>query len=196
MKAITYRVTPEKEIDGEDIYRDITITEDQSFEDLHYAILDAYEITPGEMASFFLSDDDWSKGVEITLFDMKVKEHEVVNLVMSDVNISKVTTEGVDNLIYVYDFLTYQTFHVTKTKEAKPKKGEIYPLCVALAGSLLVDDGDDFKSEFEDDYDMAGGGEDDEFGGGFEGEGDFAGGDDEDFSFEADNFDNIDDHDL
>ena len=41
MKAITYRVTPEKEIDGEEIYRDITITEDQSFEDLHYAILDA-----------------------------------------------------------------------------------------------------------------------------------------------------------
>ena len=91
--------------------------------------------------------------------------------------------------------MTYQTFHVTKTKEAKPKKGEIYPLCVALAGSLLADDDDDFKSEFEDDYDMAGGGEDDEFGGSFEGEEDFAGGDD-DFSFESDNFDNIDDHDL
>ncbi len=194
MKAITYRVTPEKEIDGEEIYRDITITEDQTFEDLHYAILDAYEITPGEMASFYLSDDEWNKGVEITLFDMKVKEHEVVNLVMAEVPISKVTTEGVDNLIYVYDFLTYQTFHVSKIKEAKPKKGEIYPLCVAMAGSILADDDDDFKSEFEDDYDM-GGGDDDEFGGGFEGEEDFVGGDD-DFSFESDNFDNIDDHDL
>ncbi|MFZ9954811.1 MAG: IS1096 element passenger TnpR family protein [Flavobacteriales bacterium] len=194
MKAITYRVTPEKEIDGEEIYRDITITEDQSFEDLHYAILDAYEITPGEMASFYLSDDEWNKGVEITLFDMKVKEHEVVNLVMAEVPISKVTTEEVDNLIYVYDFLTYQTFHVSKIKEAKPKKGEIYPLCVAMAGSILADDDDDFKSEFEDDYDM-GGGDDDDFGGGFEGEEDFVGGDD-DFSFESDNFDNIDDHDL
>lgn len=193
MKAITYRVTPEKEIDGEEIYRDITIAEDQTFEDLHYAILDAYEITPGEMASFYLSDDEWNKGVEITLFDMKVKEHEVVNLVMAEVPISKVTTEGVDNLIYVYDFLTYQTFHVTKTKEAKPKKGEIYPLCVAMAGSILTDDDDDFKSEFEDDYDM-GGGDDDDFGGGFE-EDEFAGGED-DFSFESDNFDNIDDHDL
>lgn len=194
MKAITYRVTPEKEIDGEEIFRDITITEDQSFEDLHYAILDAYEITPGEMASFYLSDDEWNKGVEITLFDMQVKEHEVVNLVMSEVPISKITKEGVDNLIYVYDFLTYQTFHVTKQKEAKPKKGEIYPLCVAMAGSILADDDDDFKSEFEDDYDM-GGGDDDEFGGGDFDDKDFEGGDD-DFSFESDNFDNIDDHDL
>jgi len=194
MKAITYRVTPEKEIDGEEIYRDITITEDQSFEDLHYAILDAYEITPGEMASFYLSDEEWNKGVEITLFDMHAKEHEVVNLVMSEVPISKVINEGVDQLIYVYDFLTYQTFHVTKEKEGKPKKGEIYPLCIAMAGSLLADDDDDFKSEFEDDYDMGGDDDGDDFGGDFDDK-DFDGGDD-DFSFEADNFDNIDDHDL
>ena len=152
MKAITYRITPEKEIDGEEIYRDITIREDQSFEDLHYSILDAFEITPGEMASFYLSDEEWNKGVEITLFDMKVKEHEVVNLVMSEVNISKVTTENVDQLIYVYDFLTYQTFHVTKISEEKPKKNALYPLCVAMAGSILADDDDDFKSEFDYDH--------------------------------------------
>ena len=84
MKAYTYRVSPENE---DEIYRDIVIREDQSFEDLHYAILDAYEINPGEMASFYLSDETWNKGVEITLFDMSVKEHEAVNLIMNDVPI-------------------------------------------------------------------------------------------------------------
>ncbi|MFM7024188.1 MAG: IS1096 element passenger TnpR family protein [Flavobacteriales bacterium] len=192
MKAYTYRVTPEND---EEIYRDIIIKEDQTFEDLHYAILDAFEITPGEMASFYLSDETWNKGVEITLFDMSVKEHEVVNLIMNQVPVSKTAKEKVDHLVYVYDFLTYQTFHVTKITEANAKKGEMYPLCIAAAGAILVDEDDDeFASEFEDSYDS--GSDDDEFGGGEFNEDEFNPEGDDDFSFEADQFDNIDDHDL
>jgi hypothetical protein len=193
MKAYTYRVTPEKE---DEIYRDIVIKEDQSFEDLHYAILDAYEITPGEMASFYLSDETWNKGVEITLFDMAVKEHEVVHLMMNEIPISKTATEKVDHLLYVYDFLTYKTFHVIKTGETKINKDEMYPLCIAAAGAFISDDADDFASEFEDTYDTDGGDEDDEFSKNSFDDDNFNPEGDDDFSFESDQFDNIDDHDL
>ncbi len=192
MKAYTYRVTPEKE---DEIYRDIVIREDQSFEDMHYAILDAYEITPGEMASFYLSDETWNKGVEITLFDMAVKEHEVVHLIMNEIPISKTATEKVDHLLYVYDFLLYKTFHVVKTGETKAKKDEMYPLCIAVAGEFMGDEDDDFASEFEDGYDSEGGDEDDAFSKSTL-EDDFNPEGDDDFSFESDQFDNIDDHDL
>ena len=193
MKTYTYRVCPENE---DAIYRDIIIKEDQSFEELHYAILDAFEINPGEMASFFLSDETWNKGVEITLFDMAVKEHEVVHLIMNEVPVSKTAKEKVDHLVYVYDFLLYKTFHVTKTAEAKAVKDELYPLCIASAGAFLGDDHDDFASEFEDTYDSDNGDDDDDAFSKNSFDDDFNPEGDDDFSFESDQFDNIDDHDL
>ena len=51
----------------DDVLRDLEIKSNSSFEDLHYAIVKAFNLDGNEMASFYLSDENWKQGEEITL---------------------------------------------------------------------------------------------------------------------------------
>ena len=51
----------------DDIYRDIEIRSIQSFEQLHYAIQESIGFDATKPATFFMSNDNWKKGQEITL---------------------------------------------------------------------------------------------------------------------------------
>ena len=54
----------------EDVFRDIEILKTNSLEDLHNVITQSFGFDGTEMASFYVSDDEWSQGEEIVLFDM------------------------------------------------------------------------------------------------------------------------------
>ena len=54
----------------QDVFRDIEIETDATFEHLHDAVLDAFDFESGEMASFYMSNEQWEKGLEIPLMDM------------------------------------------------------------------------------------------------------------------------------
>ena len=54
----------------EDIFRDIEIRKTDTFEDLHNSITQSFGFDGSEMASFYLSDDEWNQGEEISLFDL------------------------------------------------------------------------------------------------------------------------------
>ena len=54
----------------EDVFRDIELLGSQSLMDLHKAILTNFGIAPGEMASFYASDDEWNQGDEVPMEDM------------------------------------------------------------------------------------------------------------------------------
>ena len=56
----------------EDVFRDIEIQGADTLEDLHNAIVQAFSLEGQEMASFYLSDEEWNQGEEISLFDMSV----------------------------------------------------------------------------------------------------------------------------
>ena len=47
--------------DKDVIYRDILIDSKDNLESLHYAILDAFDLSNSEPASFYLSNDSWEK---------------------------------------------------------------------------------------------------------------------------------------
>ena len=51
----------------EDVIREIEISEDQTFEDFHDAIKKAFNFSGKQMASFYISNDEWEKGLEIAL---------------------------------------------------------------------------------------------------------------------------------
>lgn len=53
----------------EDIFRDVAILEDDTLEDLHNAIVNAFDFDGQEMASFYTCDDKWNQEDEIALFD-------------------------------------------------------------------------------------------------------------------------------
>ena len=64
-----FRIILDHDSEG-DIFRDIEIRETDTLEDLHNSITQAFGFEGSEMASFYLSDDEWNQGEEISLFDM------------------------------------------------------------------------------------------------------------------------------
>ena len=94
----------------EDIFRDIEIRKTDSLEDLHNVITQSFGFDGSEMASFYLSDDNWNQGEEIPLINMDEEASDSICMATTTIK-QRVETPG-EKLIYVYDFLEMWTFYV------------------------------------------------------------------------------------
>ena len=89
-----------------------------------------------QMASFYMSDENWNKGQEIALFDMNMDEdNESKILVMENIKINSLITCVGAHLLYSYDFLNMQNFFI-ELIESKVKEDEnaFYPKVVYTQG--------------------------------------------------------------
>jgi hypothetical protein len=116
----------------DDFRRDITIDSDATFFELHEAILDSVGYAKDQITSFFLCDDDWSKGVEITLIDMESSSDEDI-YVMEKSRLSELLDEERQKLIYVFEPLTDRCFFM-ELREIIPGKNQEKPLTVKSSG--------------------------------------------------------------
>jgi hypothetical protein len=89
--------------------REIQISSEATFLDLHHAILDATQYTRNEISSFFICNDDWSKKVEITLVDMGASSDADIYL-MEDTALEELLTDEQQRLLYVFDYMTERAF--------------------------------------------------------------------------------------
>jgi hypothetical protein len=168
----------------EDVFRDIEIATDDSFESLHKAILSAFDFDEGEMASFYMSDDTWSQGEEVSLMEMSEGGSNKTKS-MSDVALDSMLGKPDDKMVYVYDFLRMWSFYVELVEVKKAAASTIYPRVALVFGDAPeqeskesdlfedfdfgeeVDDyrtGDPEIDSYLDDMDEDGYGEFDEFG--------------------------------
>ena len=115
----------------EDVFRDIALEEDASFEDFHNSITQAFGFGGSEMAVFYESDDEWQQGGSISLFDMG--EEDVRR--MSDTSLSTVFPT-VTKMLYVYDFLNLWTFFIELIETDEPKVGNTYPMLIFSHGEV------------------------------------------------------------
>lgn len=115
----------------EDVIRDIEIEASASMEDLHNAIFQSFGFGGQEMASFYLSDNDWEQGEEISLFAMEGETRA-----MADTPIESVVSESQNKLIYVYDFLNMWTFLVELAQTTEVETGKVYPNLLFVHGEL------------------------------------------------------------
>ena len=143
----------------EDIFRDIEIRMSDTLEDLHNSITQSFGFDGSEMASFYLSDDEWNKGEEISLFDLSEGGSDIQ--LMSQTVISSVVSEERTKLIYVYDFMSMWTFMVELGEIVEEAQGTDYPNLLYVHGQVPSDapekvfeaeDSEDHFDEFEDDY--------------------------------------------
>ena len=118
----------------EDVFRDIEIEANNTLEDLHNATSQAFGFDGTEMASFYLSDEEWNQGEEIAQFDMSEGDNEV--RLMNDTIIKDLLNENERNIIYVYDFFSMWTFFVELAEIAEPEPGERYPNLLFSHGIL------------------------------------------------------------
>ncbi|GGH47215.1 hypothetical protein IA57_08740 [Mangrovimonas yunxiaonensis] len=143
----------------DDIFRDIEIRETDTLEDLHNTITQSFGFDGTEMASFYVSNDLWEQGEEISLFDLSDAGNARL---MNETTINDVVHEAQTKLIYVYDFLSLWTFFVELAEIVDEAEGTDYPNLMFVHGQIPdqapeknfeAEDLDEFN-EFDDDYDV------------------------------------------
>ncbi|TDS11125.1 IS1096 element passenger TnpR family protein [Sphingobacterium paludis] len=156
MAIYRFRVTFE---DYEDIYREIDMPSRATFLELHEAIHNSTGYRSDVSSSFYVSNDQWKKGTEISLLPSDRKAEAGV-LTMEAIRLSKFIDDPHQKFYYVYNFDRPYDFHVELVKILKEEDGKIYPLISKSVGeapknaaaaafplSTGVDDDDDDDDE-------------------------------------------------
>ena len=145
----------------DDIFRDIEIRETDSLEDLHNAITQSFGFDGLEMASFYVSNEDWEQGEEISMFDVS-EGHNTIRT-MSETMLNTVLDQTQTKLIYVYDFLSMWTFLVELAEIVEVVEGTDYPNLMFVHGQIPdsapektfeAENFDDELGEFDDEDDI------------------------------------------
>jgi hypothetical protein len=172
MNIFKFRVIIDTE---QDVFRDIEINTMSTFEELHRAILKAFDWDEGEMASFYKSNDQWERGLEIPLMDMgddlvETEEDTPPTVSMSTLKLNQIVSKPDEKMVYVYDFMRMWCFYIELQAVTKAAPSVLYPRVTMVFGdapemtskefdlfTMPADDGDD------DSYELTGDPEIDEY---------------------------------
>jgi hypothetical protein len=97
-----------------DVIRDIEINTTSNLEELHQSILSAFELDKNELASFYITNDEFELLQEIPLFSVEDKENSMLG--MSEIILSSILKEKGTQLLYVYNFMKMWRFLITLTE--------------------------------------------------------------------------------
>src|SRR6187399_3186896 len=96
--------------DYDDVIRCIEIKASQTFEDLQAAFHTAIGFDVIKPASFYLSDDNWKKGKEITSRELKEGESSAIKS-LGEARFSEYIADPHQKIYYVYDPDAQWGFH-------------------------------------------------------------------------------------
>lgn len=82
---------------------------DATFLDLHKALLQSVGYPDDQMTSFYMCNDRWEKGQEVTLVEMG-SNFEYDNMVMDSTPLSELLEESGQRMIYVFDPMNERCF--------------------------------------------------------------------------------------
>ncbi len=139
----------------EDVIRDIEIDSTSNLEDLHSAIITAFGLDKNELASFYMTNEDFELLQEIPLFAIEDKENSMLG--MNEVILTSILKKEGSQLLYVYDFMKMWRFLVTLSETNEEEITEAK--CIKSIGNMPEDAPEiSFKAEkefdpFEDAFD-------------------------------------------
>ena len=93
----------------EDFRRVYEADSDATFWELHNALLQSVGFPDDQMTSFYMCNDRWEKGQEVTLVEMG-SNFEYDNMVMESTRLSDLIEEGGQRMIYVFDPMNERYF--------------------------------------------------------------------------------------
>ena len=132
----------------EDVIRDIEIASTSSLEDLHFAIIAAFELDQNELASFYMTNEDFELLQEIPLLSVDDKENSMLG--MNEVILSSILTQEGAQLLYVYDFMKMWRFLISLTEVTEEEITE--SKCVKSVG-VMPKDAPEITFEAEKEFD-------------------------------------------
>ena len=101
----------------EDVIRNIEIPSEQTLEDLHFAVVDSLNLDRNEIASFYMTNEEFELLQEIPLYSFD--ENDKTMLAMNEIKISSAFPTKGSQLLYIYDFLKMWQFLVTFSKKSE-----------------------------------------------------------------------------
>src|ERR1700759_1977048 len=131
MALYRFRITFE---DYDDVIREIDVKSNQTFEDLHRAIHQSTGYNPDFSSSFYISNDQWIKGEEITYLPNQKRIDRGVAL-MEKVKLSSRIDDPHQKFYYTFNFDRPFDFHVELMKIILDETpGVTYPAVVRSVG--------------------------------------------------------------
>lgn len=89
--------------------REIQIDSEATFLELNDFILESVGYSQSEMTTFYLCDEDWNKGQEITLMDMGMGS-EYDTYLMGETKLDELLEDKGQRLLFVFDMLSERAF--------------------------------------------------------------------------------------
>jgi len=143
---------------NEEVFHDILVSDDENFESLFKSIIEAFEFRGDQMASFYVSNENWDKGEEISLLDLSEGEESSNLKIMKNTRINECLFDTDQKFILIYDFMKMWTFFVELIEEGKLINNLKYPRIIFSNGMVpnvapkKIFDKKDLESDYEDDF--------------------------------------------
>lgn len=160
MAGLKFRILLDSEQDQE-VFRDIVVRKEDTFENFYKEIMRSFSFEGDQMASFYVSNDNWDKGHEISWMDMSYGDEPTDDSpsVMSTSTLGEFIEEPDQKFILVYDFMRMWIFLIELIGYEKMEPEN--PTTVLSMGMAPPEDSkmmntDAFESDLEE--------EDDDFG--------------------------------
>jgi len=165
MAGLKFRVLLDTS-DSNEIFRDILIDASTDFETFYRSILDAYHFSGDQMASFYMSNENWDKGHEISIFDMAFGEDPdqiMPGVMKTSILVDFVQAED-QKMILVHDFIRMWIFliELIEVQEEGPEAPKV-ALSVGNAPAESSKTGEE-EITFETESELDGDEDEDEFG--------------------------------
>tara|TARA_B110000003_G_scaffold150939_1_gene151754 strand:- start:18131 stop:18637 length:507 start_codon:yes stop_codon:yes gene_type:complete len=135
----------------QDVFREIEIDENDSLMLFHQIIVHSFQLSEGEMAAFYFTDDDWSQEDEIPLVSMDDSITE-----MSQIKVKDVFKSPDSKMLYINDFLLLWRFMITVEQITENEKGQQAKEVLKFGEMPLDAPSIQFVSENEDNEDEDG----------------------------------------
>ncbi len=131
MAIYKFKITFE---DYDEVSREIEIKSNQTFEDFHRAIHQAIGFDGKANSSFFMSNDQWHKGKEITLNEANIKDAAKTVLMEKSV-LKNFIIDPHQKIYYIFNLEKPWTFYIQLVKITINEDPSVnYPLCIKSTG--------------------------------------------------------------
>lgn len=146
---------------NEEIFHDILISDSEDFETFFETIIDSFEFKGDQMASFYVSNENWDKGEEISLVDLTEGEESEVQI-MKETKVKEHLLDPDQKFILVYDFLKMWIFliELIGIQEDTPDS----PQLILSMGTNPKEDSKELSDEFQMISELIDNSEEDDFG--------------------------------
>ena len=119
--------------ENQDFLRDVITSGTDTFLDFHQCIQENLNYDPSQLASFFITNENWEKQKEITLIDM-MEDTAFDTETMDRAVIGETVSEVNDRMIYVFDFFSERAFFIELIEKSDQKTGKKTPFVAHAQG--------------------------------------------------------------